>query len=384
MLMKPVVAGIDAKRYIEARPDTYLLFPYRVDEAGAHLIPAADMARDYPNAWAYLRQWEAELRARENGSFDDDQWWRFGRHQNLDKQEISKVIVPRLVASLSCSTDSNGSLYLDNVDVGGVAPANGVSPFFLTGVLNGKVANFVFRRTSKPFRGEYRSANKQYIEPIPIPNATDAQRTDIAQRAEELQRLHSARRGTLLDIARRFQASNARPLPDSWLFPDLPAAEAVEAGAPEHLGRVERRAWIKTAREKLVEQKCVQLGQELVVGAAMDASFERGELRFFIDGVAVIERVFVGDAEGAFILAQWKVIASTFTISEKTTGKKLAEALRRVAPAAPEPLRSQVIALVATLTNTEREAATAEAEMNRRLYALYGLTPAEIEIVERG
>jgi len=116
----------------------------------------------------------------------------------------------------------------------------------------------------------------------------------------------------------------------------------------------------------------------------MDASFERGELRFFIDGVPAIERVFVDDAEGAFILAQWKVIASTFTITEKTTGKKLAETLRRVAPAAPEPLRSQVIALVETLTNTERDTATAEAEMNRRLYVLYGLTPAEIALVERG
>jgi hypothetical protein len=125
-----------------------------------------------------------------------------------------------------------------------------------------------------------------------------------------------------------------------------------------------------------VEQQCAQLGQELIAGATMDASFERGELRFFIDGVPVIERIFVNDAEGAFILAQWKVIASTFTITEKTTGKKLAEALRRVAPSSLEPLRSQVIALVETLTNTERDTATAEAEMNRRLYVLYALTPA--------
>lgn len=384
-IMKPLVSGEEAKRYIEAQTDTYLLFPYRVDDAGAHLISAADMARDYPEAWAYLRRWEAELRGRENDKMDDDaRWYSYNYPKNLDKQEIPKVMIPRLVASMSCSTDPHGRFYLDNVDVGGVAPAIGVSPFFLTGVLNGKVANFVFRRTSKPFRGEYRSANKQYIEPIPIPNATDAQRADIAQRAEGLQNLHSARRDTLMDIARRFQANNARPLPDSWLFSDLPTPEAVDATAPEHLGRVERRAWVKAARDRLVEQQCEQLGQELIAGATMDASFERGELRFFIDGVPVIERIFVNEAEGAFILAQWKVIASTFTITEKTTGKKLAEALRRVAPAAPEPLRGQVIALVETLTNTERDTATAEAEMNRRLYVLYGLTPEEIALVERG
>ena len=57
-LMKPLVSGQEAKRYIQAQPDTYLLFPYTVDEDGAHLIPAADMARDFPNAWAYLLRWE--------------------------------------------------------------------------------------------------------------------------------------------------------------------------------------------------------------------------------------------------------------------------------------------------------------------------------------
>ena len=66
-------------------------------------------------------------------------WYRFGRHQNLDKQEIEKLIVPRLVSSVSCSVDTSGSIYLDNVDVGGVVTAAGVSSFFLAGVLNGPV-----------------------------------------------------------------------------------------------------------------------------------------------------------------------------------------------------------------------------------------------------
>jgi hypothetical protein len=136
--MKPLVSGEVAKRYIDAQTDTYLLFPYRVDDAGAHLIPAADMASDYPEAWAFLRRWEAELRGRENDKMDDDaRWYSYNYPKNLDKQEIPKVMIPRLVASKSCSTDLHRRLYLDKVDVGGVAPAIGVSLFFLTGVLNG-------------------------------------------------------------------------------------------------------------------------------------------------------------------------------------------------------------------------------------------------------
>lgn len=186
-IMKPLVSGPEAKRYVEPELDTYLLFPYHVDQHGARLISAADMAAQFPLAWAYLRSWEVDLRAREGGACDDERWHRFGRHQNLDKQEIEKLIVPRLVSLVSCSVDRTGGIYLDNVDVGGVAPAQGISLFFLAGVLNAPVADFVFRRISKPFRGDYRSANKQFIAPLPIPPATEEERAQIAQRAERLQ-----------------------------------------------------------------------------------------------------------------------------------------------------------------------------------------------------
>jgi len=43
------------------------------------------------------------------------------------------------------------------------------------------------------------------------------------------------------------------------------------------------------------------------------------------------ERVFVPEEEGAFILAQWKLLASTFPITPTTDGKKLAGALRKIA-----------------------------------------------------
>src|SRR5205823_11337086 len=121
------------------------------------------------------------LRLRESGEgrdgnmiapFDDDRWYRFGRHQNLNKHEIEKLIVPRLVENFGCSVDDTGSFYLDNVDVGGVVIAAEEEPFFIAGVLNSQVVNFVFKRISKPFRGNYLSANKQFIAPLPIPVAS--------------------------------------------------------------------------------------------------------------------------------------------------------------------------------------------------------------------
>lgn len=53
-IMKPLVSGKEAKRYAEPRTDTYLLFPYQIDQQGARLIQADEMAAAFPNAWRYL------------------------------------------------------------------------------------------------------------------------------------------------------------------------------------------------------------------------------------------------------------------------------------------------------------------------------------------
>ena len=214
-LMKPLVSGKHAKRYVEPFTNNYILFPYMInDEGEAYLIPQTRMENNYPEAWAYLRNFEEDLRSRENRKFDDEEWYRFGRHQNLNKQDIVKLIVPRLVYSLGCSVDQLGELYLDNVDVGGITPAPGVPLFFLAGVINGKVADFMFQRISKPFRGDYKSANRQFIAPLPVPKASKNQQKIVAEIAERLQQYHTQRRNLLHEGTSIYSANDIIPVTD--------------------------------------------------------------------------------------------------------------------------------------------------------------------------
>ena len=46
-VMKPIVSGPEAKRYVEPRTETYLLFPYRVDQHGPQLIAAPEFAAQF-------------------------------------------------------------------------------------------------------------------------------------------------------------------------------------------------------------------------------------------------------------------------------------------------------------------------------------------------
>ncbi len=401
-LMKPLVSGAEAKRYQSPKTNTYLLFPYKIDNR-VNLITAEIMATEYPKAWAYLRSFEENLRKREakvedktgdfrrdahgepiHAPFNDNDWHRFGRNQNLDKQETPKLVVPRLVANLLCAVDPSGGTYLDNVDVGGVQAADGVDLFWLAGLMNSKVLRFVFKRISKPFRGEYLSANKQFIAPLPIPNASDVAKADVATRARALQAAHSRRRDLLDLISKRFAALHRPAKPEHWLFSDVKTKAQLEANAPAGLDTSERRAWAKARYDDSVAAAEEALGERLKPGVVLDATFEEGELSFLIDGVPVITNIFADDAAGSFILAQWKVLAASFPVTEKTGGKKLSSALRKLAGNDGSAAVQQIMGYQAELEALDVSIQDQEAAMNALVYDLYGLSPDERTLVEKG
>ena len=382
-VMKPLVSGVDAKRYIEPETETYLLFPYHPVERGMKLIDAAVFAKKFPKAWAFLKSHEAELRKRESRKMDDDdQWWAYNYPKNLDKQEIAKLVVPRLVANLGCYADDAARYYLDNVDVGGVQPAEGVDLFYLSGIMNSPVSNFVFRHISKPFRGDYRSANKQFIAPLPVPSASPQQRKKVSDHARRLQMLHTQRRGILSNLARRMDTVQLRLRPDTWLFPTLATVQTLMESAPKALTAEEKRQWAEQRFSEALQAKHDGIKARFRPGVTLEASYADGELSFFVDGVPVINGIFLDAKDGAFVLAQWKVHAQTFEVTEKTDGKKLCATLRKLAVTDNQAAVTQIIALEKELTSTEAKIVCTERELNALVYVLYALTPKEILLVE--
>jgi methylase of polypeptide subunit release factors len=192
-ILRALASGADVGRYVKPEPAARILFPYAETEQGIELISEVILKREFPKAWAYLRRHEATLRAREAGKFDDSRWYRFGRNQNIDKQHLRKLLVPRLVRRLALTPDLEGEIVADNVDVCYLIVDDIDMMWYLLGVLNAAVADWYFRHTSKPFRGGYFSANKQYVAPIPIPRADDEARAEIGQLALQLTGLRTNR-----------------------------------------------------------------------------------------------------------------------------------------------------------------------------------------------
>jgi hypothetical protein len=170
-LLKPLISGEDIERYGALESQHLLLFPYELDAKGeARLISADKFQNAFPLAWGYLKTHETELRAREDDKFDDDGWYRFGRHQNLDKHERPKLGCAETVKNLEFALDTKGELYFHNVRVNGVLfkASDQRGQFFLIALLNSHLLDFVFKKGSMRHRGGHYAANKQFIERLPI------------------------------------------------------------------------------------------------------------------------------------------------------------------------------------------------------------------------
>ncbi|MBI4301800.1 MAG: N-6 DNA methylase [Chloroflexi bacterium] len=169
-VLKPLLSGSNIQRYIPPNTQRYLLFPYRLEEGKASLIKPVEFEERYPKAWAYLCANREALEGREGGKMRHEQWYAYVYPKNLALHDQRKLAIPRLVHRLHAFYDTKGKFYLDNVDVGGLLLKQGnyVEYCYIVGLLNSRLLDFCHKQVSVPFRGGFRSANRQFLEPLPV------------------------------------------------------------------------------------------------------------------------------------------------------------------------------------------------------------------------
>ncbi len=389
-LMKPLVSGQEAKRYQYPKTDTYLLFPYNIKSQKSHLYSAKEFREQFPLGWKYLRENEQFLRQRENEKMDKEGWYGFVYPKNLDKQEVYKLVVAQTAPSLRLCFDHDSSFYLNNVRVNGILPAgNEQLGWYLMGIMNAPVANYVFKRIAKAKEGGYYEANKQFIAPLPIPDANDEQKQQVAELAETLQTLHTAYRDELHKLEKRLaaEAMTDNTKTSQWIWAKLPDEKALKASDAAKATGLKGKAltdWAKAEYQTALNSKLATLASRLSPTLKLSVKLDDGELTLMADGAPALDSVYADDDEAALIAVQWKYVIRSTNITPSVTAEKLLGELLKLKTTENTGLRKQIIALDNKLNELQVAIEAQEREMNTLVYGLYGLTKEEIAQVERG
>jgi hypothetical protein len=379
-IMKPLISGAEAKRFLEPETDTYLLFPYRVMPDVTILLTPDELAFEFPKAWKYLQLHEKELRAREGNKFNDDKWYRMGRTQNLDKQEVPKLLVAQLVPELRVCFDDQGKFYANNVRVNGILP-RGDNGWFLTGLLNSPVSNYIFKWLGKPKDNGYFEANKQFIAPLPIPKVDGTSRAGLTALAKRLQQRCTSRMDMLAQLAERLSTTARTPLPLEHMLPDVDSIPQIELNIPKSVPKLNRKAWVDNERTAQEEAARAQLDGIIRLDSEMTVELSKGKLSFLIDEREVA-KLFVESAEAALIEAQWRCIALDFTPTGKGDGKRLIDRLRKVAKTAEPAVAKQIIAIGKDLADLSNEIKEDEKQLHELTCGLFKLTDGERALID--
>jgi hypothetical protein len=260
----------------------------------------------------------------------------------------------------------------------------------MLGVLNSRVADFVFRRTAKPKEprpsGAYFEANKQYIAPIPIPTVGDQQRDEVSARAKKLQQLHTRRRDTIQAINSRINSPQMRPdeRKPNWIWADVRDPAAWIEANPRGLRGKELRSWANSHYQELLDARLSELNDRISFGQTMVAIAEDGQLKFSVGDDCVIDGVFVSEDEANIILPQWQNKARDTFVSESMDAKRILNRLLDLRSTDNKSLITQLATLTKELEATEDEILRTEREMDDYVYELYGLSTSERDIVEAG
>jgi len=279
--------------------------------------------------------------------------------------------------------DIGGRFCFNNVRVNGILPIDPEQGWYLLGMLNSVVVDFVFRRIAKPKAGGYLEANKQFIAPLPIPDASAEDRAEVARRAKELQELHTRRRDLAAEIDQRVDgdATDADVRPWSFLWADVKDVATLKGEAPTDLKGPALTAWAKAEQERRLEARLGSVQERMRPGAALSVQAGVDDVRFLADGVPIVT-AFVSPAEAPFIAAQWRRIARDLNVTASTTAKSLVQSLLRLRRTSNVAVVEGVLDRDRQIADLDARIAAAEAGMNDLVFRLYGLSAGERALVE--
>lgn len=184
-LIKPFLEGKDLKKWHAQPRDLWLIFTRRGTDIEHYPAIKQHLEQFKTQLMPKPKDWQGDWEGRKAGPY---QWWEIqdtvAYHKEFDKPGIAWADISN--TNKFCHLE--GGYFLGNT--GYILPS---TDWFLYGWLNSKPLQFVFSAISPQIRGGFYRYIRQYIDELPIPDASEAQKAQIAELAQACQTLTEQR-----------------------------------------------------------------------------------------------------------------------------------------------------------------------------------------------
>jgi type I restriction-modification system DNA methylase subunit len=389
----PFLEGKQIKRYRLLPSNQVVIVPYASRRGEVRLLSEKALQTKYPLTLDYLRANQTFLEGREDGRMRGAQWYAYIYPKNIELMSEPKILVPDIADSACFALDKDGQFAFTAGYGLTLKPEFADATAFVLGLLNSKLLDFYLKKVSTPMRGGFFRYFSQYLEQLPIrlPAAKNKREgnlsKEITERVAAIQAAHR-QRVKLPEVLSRLVAHTADRTPCAlahYLQKDFAAVVKHEI----LLDDVQRAGFVHALN---VESE----GKRVIVQAAVSDDAQSGPR-----STPILRLEFKDDALRQFVYACWRHFLDDHARQKKwTKGKKpepvyplvvnLLEPLVYFSASTGDNLRAirELMQAVADeagssdLAAMETEIARLDAEIDARVYELYGLTPEEKAVVE--
>jgi len=227
-IIKPLLVGEDVRRYSLTYRNSYMIYAYH----------GMDISR-YPSIEKHLRPFR---------SFTDDKGKTVGLDHRATKQEWYELQQPQMayrewfdqpkILYPEIGLDARFAMDEQGLTINNKAFFLPSADWFLLAVLNSSSVWSWITQTLSPLRGGYWEFRAQYLETLPIPDASAEDRKHVGDLAQQAQALHSRRRARCEQFLRDLgldpaDSTSRNPLEQPWSL----AADDYAKRARKLLGR---------------------------------------------------------------------------------------------------------------------------------------------------
>jgi uncharacterized small protein (DUF1192 family) len=177
-----IISNPNVKKYFVQSEGEFIVFPYR----NGKLLDYEFIRSNYPKVYDYFEIGKIDLENREKWKFKWNEFYRFWRMQNVDKQNYKKLLIPHVTKSMRCSFDEKGDFAMNNVWVNGLVlkEEKQISYKYMLCLLNSRLLTFILSKISIFLAWWFFASNKQFAEKLPVKVIPQREQQSFIEKAD--------------------------------------------------------------------------------------------------------------------------------------------------------------------------------------------------------